>query len=730
MAEKSKVKQDFFLVRFFRSKSLLFTVSVTLIVSGIFCSAIYVFAVYPTTTYSPGDTLDPACAPGASNCTITPPITANQTITLSGVLSGSGTTGITVSAASGYYIPTTTDQSTWNSGLSNPMSAVGDMIYGGTGGTPTRLVVGSSGQILQGGTNPAWSTATYPATTTANQILYSTATNTIGAGAGLTFDGATLKVTGTTGVAQERLAYDATNYADMTVGATGSLTIAATTATTGGDIIFTPGTTGNPQLLSDSGTMILGSSKTAGNEENLSLDFETTANKVAIASSTGVTDISWTGSLTMGGSTTGTLVTRVAVSAPTESDANGSIVVDSGDSGRIYFRYGGAWHYVAQTAGFQIPNFETSDPISGEAINEGDIVLGMINQTLEDGALHGIWVKWSSVKEQLLAEARGELSSSGTWGSDTVQGVDTTPFLDKVTNALVSLGISVKDGIVNIKDLAVERSSTDIARIKKIEMVDETTGEVYCTWIKNGEWTKVKGECSSMEATVAASQTTLSTFASASTEVNQQVKEVVQQARQVTEQAQEATQTAQQIVQESTDAAQQAATTAADQAASQATQQIVQQTTDVIQEVMQEAADQAASSVKEQIQEQVEMVIQEQLQIPAESAVPESTLEVQPSAPTETPADITLSTPLYKLTASLSDAVIQFAGWLYAQFCNGIKNSTASLTQTTSAVFTQSVSASAKVEQGVNLVKQKTLMNEFNILIDGILDPVKDFLWK
>lgn len=46
-------------------------------------------------------------------------LTANQTITLGGILSGSGTTSITASAASGYYMPTTTDQSNWNTAYSN-----------------------------------------------------------------------------------------------------------------------------------------------------------------------------------------------------------------------------------------------------------------------------------------------------------------------------------------------------------------------------------------------------------------------------------------------------------------------------------------------------------------------------------------------------------------------------------------------------------------------------------
>ena len=41
-------------------------------------------------------------------------LTGNQTITLGGILSGSGTTSILASAAAGYYMPSTSDQSNWN----------------------------------------------------------------------------------------------------------------------------------------------------------------------------------------------------------------------------------------------------------------------------------------------------------------------------------------------------------------------------------------------------------------------------------------------------------------------------------------------------------------------------------------------------------------------------------------------------------------------------------------
>jgi hypothetical protein len=46
------------------------------------------------------------------------------------------------------------------SGMTNPMTTAGDVIYGGASGAPTRLAKGTAGQVLtQGATNPAWADA-------------------------------------------------------------------------------------------------------------------------------------------------------------------------------------------------------------------------------------------------------------------------------------------------------------------------------------------------------------------------------------------------------------------------------------------------------------------------------------------------------------------------------------------------------------------------------------------
>ncbi len=88
------------------------------------------------------------------------------------------------------------------------------------------------------------------------------------------------------------------------------------------------------------------------------------------------------------------LATKVSPGPCTDPYApEGSLCVDS-TNGRIYFRYGGNWHYVAQTAGFQIPDFETKDLLTNEELQPGDYLLGYVESKLSDNALHGRYVKF------------------------------------------------------------------------------------------------------------------------------------------------------------------------------------------------------------------------------------------------------------------------------------------------------------------------------------------------
>jgi len=97
--------------------------------------------------------------------------------TLTGVLIGNGASAVTGNAITQYDVLV--------GGASNAISSVGP---------------GSSGQILQSGgnaANPAYSTATYPSTTTINEILYSSSNNVVGQ---ITTADNGVLITGTTGI--------------------------------------------------------------------------------------------------------------------------------------------------------------------------------------------------------------------------------------------------------------------------------------------------------------------------------------------------------------------------------------------------------------------------------------------------------------------------------------------------------------------------------------------------
>ena len=71
------------------------------------------------------------------------------------------------------------------------------IVYADTTSSLNQISSGTSGQILQsnGSAAPAaWTTAKYPTSVPANQILYSTADNVIGASSAFTFDGTTLAI--------------------------------------------------------------------------------------------------------------------------------------------------------------------------------------------------------------------------------------------------------------------------------------------------------------------------------------------------------------------------------------------------------------------------------------------------------------------------------------------------------------------------------------------------------
>lgn len=133
--------------------------------------------------------------------------------TLTGILTGNGTSAFTASTVTQHGV-----------------------LVGGATNAVSSTSVGSTGQVLQGntGADPTYSTATYPSTTTINQILYSSAANTI---TGLATANQGVLTTGATGVPV--ITALATN-GQLIIGSTAGVPAAAT-LTAGAGISITNG---------------------------------------------------------------------------------------------------------------------------------------------------------------------------------------------------------------------------------------------------------------------------------------------------------------------------------------------------------------------------------------------------------------------------------------------------------------------------------------------------------
>ncbi len=123
--------------------------------------------------------------------------------------------------------PGTSTLTTQLTGLTNHALQVG----AGTA-TLTQLGAGTTGQVLQTntGADPTWSTATYPSTTTINQILYSSSNNTV---AGLATANQAVLTTGATGIpVLTALATDGQVIIGSTAGVPAAATLTAGTGIT------------------------------------------------------------------------------------------------------------------------------------------------------------------------------------------------------------------------------------------------------------------------------------------------------------------------------------------------------------------------------------------------------------------------------------------------------------------------------------------------------------------
>jgi len=105
------------------------------------------------------------------------------------------------------------------------------------------------------------------------------------------------------------------------------------------------------------------------------------------------------------------------------------------------------------------------------------------------------WSLGSLTEDGSLAESDDSQETTGESESTfTDDSAEKPTILDQFTLAikksLEKLGLFIESGIAKVKQLFAEK-----VRTEKLEMVDQVTGEIYCTWIENGEWIKVRGEC-------------------------------------------------------------------------------------------------------------------------------------------------------------------------------------------------------------------------------------------
>lgn len=143
----------------------------------------------------------------------------------------------------------------------------------------------------------------------------------------------------------------------------------------------------------------------------------TTQTMYVTNSGTGVTNLNVQGLIN---GTQNGIATYVKAGTISDSDfttaTNGLMAIDS-TNGRLYLRSDGSWNYIAFTGGFQIPANEAGD------LEDGELLLPYVEKKMSDGALHGLYKKFSDV-------VVGGNATIPTF-SDTVDVVFDKPFTDQ-----------------------------------------------------------------------------------------------------------------------------------------------------------------------------------------------------------------------------------------------------------------------------------------------------------
>ncbi|MFA6375770.1 MAG: tail fiber domain-containing protein, partial [Candidatus Paceibacterota bacterium] len=94
----------------------------------------------------------------------------------------------------------------------------------------------------------------------------------------------------------------------------------------------------------------------------------------------------------------------------------------------------------------------------------------------------------------------GSVNSTSTVNNFNTVAVEQGSIVKIVKDTLASLGMIVENGAASVREMFAERmvaknATIDLVTSKKIQLIDEVTGEVYCTKIVDGKWSIIKGLC-------------------------------------------------------------------------------------------------------------------------------------------------------------------------------------------------------------------------------------------
>jgi len=393
-----------------------------------------------------------------------------------------------------------------------------------------------------------------------NSIVFSSGT---GVGT-MDFSAFAIKTTGTgsfgnltataTSGAQLTSKYNDSNYATFTVGATGNLAIAAVGAT--GDITFAPGSAGDPNFLSDSGRLVFGGYGGTNNED-LKFDFETVADIIGLSSSTSAGTIDF-GAFNFFSTTTGRLGQNTWTAdgdvAVYKNNATGLIGVQNPSDARLKTNVAtidGAMDIIKGINGVTFNWINRPDETkktvgvlaqdvmkvmpeltySFVSPDDGETYYGVYYEKLSVVLINALKEQYAVVEEQqkvideikeLMSisdmeniangSASGDMTAFGDAGNTTINILSFKDAMIKlIKDTVLSMGIIVTDGVAQAKEMIIDKITAKTIvldnldaktiRVERIEMKDQKTGEIYCTWVENGEVKKAKGDCSSIVIT-------------------------------------------------------------------------------------------------------------------------------------------------------------------------------------------------------------------------------------